>query len=192
MGRRKAFDPDTALERAMEVFWLKGFQATSVSDLLEAMAINRFSMYQTFGGKEALFLAALELYRRRWSAMIGEHLTRPGRARAVLADLLRQMGQQVVGDRLGRGCLIANSAAESRWLNPGAAALVRCSVASLEDAFARMLERAAAEGDLDASKDPRAHARFLIAAMNGIRDVAKLDRDPKRIHALVESLLATL
>jgi TetR/AcrR family transcriptional repressor of nem operon len=191
VGRRKQFDPAAALERAMEVFWLKGFQGTSVSDLLAAMAINRFSMYQTFGGKDELFLAALKLYRGRWSEMIAEHLARPGRARAVLAELLREMGRQVTSDKLGRGCLVANSAVELRCLGADAAKLVRGSVGSLEDAFTRTLERAAAEGDGDPRRDPRVHARFLLAAMNGIRDVAKMDPDRKRIHSLVETLVST-
>jgi TetR/AcrR family transcriptional repressor of nem operon len=192
VGRKRAFDPEAALERAMEVFWLKGFQSTSVSDLLAAMEINRFSMYQTFGGKDELFVAALELYRGRWSAMIAEHLSRTGPARAVLAELLREMGRQILTDKLGRGCLVANSAVEVRWLGAEAAALVRRSVDGLEDAFTRTLERAAAEGDLRPGRDARVHARFLVATMNGIRDVAKLDPDRKRIHGLVELLIETL
>ena len=63
MPRPKAFDPDAALHKAMQVFWERGYEATSVDDLVQCMGINRFSLYSTFGGKHQLFVAALERYR---------------------------------------------------------------------------------------------------------------------------------
>ena len=63
MPRPKAFDPDAALQQAMQVFWERGYEATSVQDLVQGMGINRFSLYSTFGGKHQLFVTALERYR---------------------------------------------------------------------------------------------------------------------------------
>lgn len=192
MGRAKEFEPELALERAMDLFWQKGYQNTSVSELLSAMGINRWSMYETFGDKQELFLAALQLYRRRWGQMIEAHLAQPGSPRAALVGLLREMGRQVVSDKLGRGCLMANSAVELRWLDPEAQKVVRGSLDGLERAFERVLESAAKSGELTRAQEPRRLARFLIAAMNGIRDRAKMDRDKERIHELVETLIATI
>jgi TetR/AcrR family transcriptional repressor of nem operon len=192
MGRQKQFDPEAALERAMEVFWQKGYQNTSVSELLAAMGINRWSMYETFGGKQELFLASLRLYRRRWSQLIADHLSQPGSAKAALTRLLREMGRQVTSDKLGRGCLIANSAVELRYLDPEAAQLVRGSLDSLEDGFVRALRCAAADGEIEGGRDPRQLSRFLLASMNGIRDVAKMGGDRKRIDELVETLVSLI
>jgi TetR/AcrR family transcriptional regulator, transcriptional repressor for nem operon len=192
MGRAKEFDPEVALERAMNVFWLKGYQNASVGELLTAMQINRWSLYETFGDKQELFLQALQLYRRRWGQMIAEHLAVPGSPKAALVRLLRAMGRELVSDTLGRGCLVANSAVELRYLDDEAQRVVRGSLDTLEGAFTRVLEGAAAAGELASPLPPRKLAAFLIAAMNGIRDVAKMDRDPKRIHELVESLLSIL
>lgn len=191
MARALAFDRDAALERALDVFWLHGYQATSINELLAAMAIGRGSLYATFGGKAELFVAVLELYRQRWAALIARHAQAPGRARAVLVELLRTMGREITSDRLGRGCLIANSAVELRHLDADAAQLVRHSLDRLEAVFVGLTARAAAEGELG-DREPRALARFLIAALNGIRDVAKAGGDRARIHDLVETLIAVL
>lgn len=188
--RPLAFDRDAALDRALDVFWLRGYQATSINELLAAMAIGRGSLYATFGGKPQVFLAVLERYRERWAALIARHARAPGPARAVMIDLLRAMGKEITSDRLGRGCLIANSAVELRHLDADAQQLVRQSLERLEATFTALTTRAAAEGDL--RQEPIALARFLIAALNGIRDVAKAGGDRARIHELVESLLAIL
>ncbi len=189
MPRPLAFDRDAALDRALEVFWLRGYQATSINELLAAMAIGRGSLYATFGGKAEVFTAVLELYRRRWAALIARHAQAPGPARAVLIELLRAMGKEITSDRLGRGCLIANSAVELRHLDPEAQRLVRQSLERLEATVTALTTRAAAEGELP-RHEPVALARFLLAALNGIRDVAKAGGDRARIHQLVESLLA--
>lgn len=190
MPRPRAFDRDAALERALDVFWLRGYQGTSINELLTAMQLGRGSLYATFGGKADVFAAVLDLYRQRWGAMIARHAQAPGPARAVLIDLLRAMGKEIVGDRLGRGCLIANSAVELRYLEPAAQQVVRHSIDRLEAVFTALTTRAATEGEL--RQDPVATARFLIAALNGIRDVVKAGGDRARIHDLVESLVATL
>ena len=192
MGRAKEFDPEQALVRAMEVFWLKGYQNASVGELLTAMKINRWSLYETFGDKQELFLAALQLYRRRWGQMIAEHLAAPGSPRAVMVRLLRAMGRDLVSDELGRGCLVANSAVELRYLDAEAQQVVRGSLETLEGAFTRVLERAKEAGELTSALPPRKLAAFLLASMNGIRDVAKMDRDAKRIHELVEALVSII
>jgi TetR/AcrR family transcriptional repressor of nem operon len=189
VARSLAFDRAAALDRALDVFWLRGYQATSINELLAAMEIGRGSLYATFGGKAEVFVAVLDLYRERWAALIARHAKAPGPARTVLIDLLRVMGQQITSDHLGRGCLIANSAVELRHLDGDAQQLVRQSLERLEATFTALTTRAAAEGAL-AQHQPVALARFLIAALNGIRDVAKAGGDRARIHELVESLLA--
>src|SRR5688572_16974461 len=110
MGRKLEFDPERALEAAMEVFWQRGYANASTSELLAAMRINRFSMYQTLGDKPQLFVKALQLYRERWRSFIAGQLASEGSPRAAVMRLFRAMGEQIVDDKLGRGCLIANSA----------------------------------------------------------------------------------
>jgi len=191
MGRPRQFDHDVALERAMDVFWTKGYAGASIDDLLTAMQIQRGSMYQAFGSKAELFVAALRLYRERWGEMIRGHVAAAdGPAREVLISLLRRMGAAAVDDPLRRGCLLANSAAALRDLDPDAAEVVRGGLGGLERLFADLLTRAAADGDLAPGRDPRAHARFLIAALDGVRNAAKAGASRRRLGELMESLIS--
>lgn len=202
MSRPRAFDPEVALEAAMEVFWTQGYRNTSVDDLLGAMGINRWSMYQTFGDKPQLFTRALELYRGRWAAFIELHLAEPSSPRAALMKLFRAQGIQAASDKLARGCLLASSAFEIKELPDDAARMVRESIARLEDRLARKIAEAQSCGEIDPRKDPDALARYLIASMNGIRGAARLaarqgEKAPAKraesdVGALVEIMLSAL
>ena len=198
MSRPRAFDPERALEAAMDVFWTKGYRNTSVDDLLAAMGINRWSMYQTFGDKPQLFTQALDLYRGRWSAFIARHLEDAQSPRAALMKLFRAQGIQAVSDKLGRGCLLANSAFEITELPDDAALRVRESVQRLEDKLTSTVIRAQEAGEIDPHKDARSLARYLIASMNGIRGAARLavragsGSTPDHLPELVEIMLSAL
>ncbi|MFK5956185.1 MAG: TetR/AcrR family transcriptional regulator [Planctomycetota bacterium] len=109
MSRPKSFDPEIALQNAMQVFWLHGFEATSIQMLLDAMGIERFSLYSTFGDKRSLFLAALGLYDRSTDENILQPLlTNPDGQAALEEVLLKRVPQNVFGDHNFRGCLLIN------------------------------------------------------------------------------------
>jgi TetR/AcrR family transcriptional repressor of nem operon len=192
MGRRCEFDPDQALEAAMQLFWQKGYQHTSVSELLDAMGINRWSMYETFGDKPQLFLKALLLYRQRWAAFIAEHLRAEGSPRAALMALVRAMGQEIVADKLMRGCLIANSAFELKQLEADAAEVVLSGLRNLEKAIAACIARAQEAGEIGRGHDPRTLARFMIASINGIRSTGRVETRRAALMELVEVALSVL
>lgn len=176
----------------MQVFWQKGYARTSVDDLLQAMGINRWSMYQTFGDKRRLFVKALTLYRERWRAFIREHLDKEGSPRAAVMGLLRAMGDQIVADRLNRGCLLASSSFEIDQLDPEAALIVTSGLRSLEDALTEAIARAQSAGEISGSKDARTLARFLIATVNGIRSAGKVEPRRGRLMELIETALSVL
>lgn len=192
MGRHREFDPDEALEAAMEVFWHKGYQHTSVNDLLEAMRINRWSMYETFGDKQQIFIRALNLYRSRWAAFIAQHLQQTGSPRTALLNLIRAMGRQIVDDKLGRGCLIANSAFDLRQLEPEAAAIVRAGLAGLENSIAACIRRAQEAGEISRAQDAPKLARFILASLNGIRSAGRVEQQRERLMELVEITLSVV
>lgn len=110
MPRQKEFDPERVLEKAMGVFWEKGYHATSVRDLVERMGINRFSMYDTFGGKRQLFLAALDRYTRRTrDGMLGA-LERSDQGLPAIRQYLMSVVDEYSARSGWRGCLMINSA----------------------------------------------------------------------------------
>ena len=134
MARPREFDIDIALERAMHVFWAKGFEAASLDDLCEATALSRSSLYGAFGGKRDLLLRSLERYAERGTARIAAILAVPP-IRDALATLLREFIDQIVAGPGRTGCFIGNCAAELGRRDRTVMAHVRRSLARIEATF---------------------------------------------------------
>jgi TetR/AcrR family transcriptional regulator, transcriptional repressor for nem operon len=118
MPRAKAFDPDEALQKAMQIFWEHGYGATSVDTLVQGMGMNRFSLYSTFGGKHRLFVAALERYRDTIVAdLVGELEHAVGR-RAAIRQFSMRLVNFFASSHGWRGCLITNTAVELALHDP--------------------------------------------------------------------------
>jgi len=167
IGRPRAFDVDLALDRALHVFWRKGYEGASLSDLTKAMRINRPSLYAAFGNKEALFRKTLDRYSKGPTAFSGDALRAPT-ARAVAERLLRGTVDLLTDRRTPRGCLIVQSALACG----DAADAVRKEVASRRDAgeaaLRRRFQRAKREGDLPANADPADLARYITTVVHGM------------------------
>src|SRR5207249_10480622 len=108
-GRPRAFDPDAALERAMHVFWAKGYECASLSDLTRAMRINRPSLYAAFGNKEQLFRKVLDRYVDGPLAYFGKALTAPN-ARDVIEQIFFGAARMASDPRFPAGCLMVQRA----------------------------------------------------------------------------------
>src|SRR5262249_40183335 len=160
IGRPRAFDIDKALDRALKVFWRKGYEGASLPALTKAMGINRPSLYAAFGNKEALFRKVLERYVEGPAAYLREALNEPT-ARAVAERLLGGAIDLLTDPRNPRGCLMVQGA-----LACGEAAesvrreLVSRRMAS-EVAVRKRFERAGLDGDLPAGSDPADLARYV-------------------------------
>ncbi|POM26189.1 HTH-type transcriptional repressor ComR [Actinomadura rubteroloni] len=188
MARTKEFDPDVALQKALELFWERGFEATSMADLVARLGIGRASLYATFGGKRDLYLAALQRYQERSDAV--EALARPGAALPAIRGVL---DAYVTADLASsRGCMIVNAAIETAPRDPAAARRVAASWDGLETALAAALVRARAQGEIPAGSDPRSLARFLLVVLQGLRVVGRADPDPRRLWDAVEHAMAAI
>lgn len=168
MSRPKEFNPDEALEKAMHVFWHKGYEATSMEDLLTAMDINRGSLYATFGDKRELFLKAMDLYcscdglGSRFSI-----LSQPGPALPLVKQFIDRMLEFGLSDPLRRGCMITNTVMELAPHEKEIGKKVVGRLRILEEAFYSLLTRAQREGELAKEKDARSLARVLTTMMQG-------------------------
>jgi AcrR family transcriptional regulator len=167
IGRPRAFDVDLALDRALHVFWRKGYQGTSLSDLTTAMRINRPSLYAAFGNKETLFRKTLDRYSKGPTAF-SDNALHARTARAVAERLLRGTVDLLTDRRTPRGCLIVQSALACG----GAAESIRKELASRreagEAALRRRFQRAKRERDLPANADPADLARYITTVMHGM------------------------
>lgn len=192
MARPKEFDPDEALDKAMHVFWHKGYEATSMEDLLSAMDLNRGSLYATFGDKRELFLKVMDRY---CTSFVGEKfslLDQPGPALPLLRRFIHGMVEGGLADPQRRGCLIANTVME---LAPHEKEIARktCQVLKAgEDTFFKILARAEAQGELAKDKDSRRLARFLVTMMQGTIVMIKSGASVDTVKQTVETALSIL
>jgi AcrR family transcriptional regulator len=166
-GRPRAFDIDRALDRAVVVFWRKGYEGTSLSDLTKAMGINRPSLYAGFGDKQALFSKVIERYTNGAACFTLQALQAPT-AREVAERLLFGAAESMCGGDHPAGCLLVQGALAAG----NEAASVRRELASQRDqaraAVYQRLQRAKKEGDLPHDADPAGLARYLITVVNGM------------------------
>jgi AcrR family transcriptional regulator len=181
-GRPRSFDRDAALERAIEVFWAKGYESASISDLTRAMGINPPSLYAAFGDKEQLFLEAIERYQavRGLSCPYGDAAT----ARDAFAALLAYMAEELTSSDHPRGCMMIMAAATASSASPKLQAAVASQRAESQSYMRARIERGIAEGDVPAGTDADALTDFFVTIISGMALQAK-------DGATRESLLAT-
>lgn len=192
MPRTKAFDPEAALKSAMDLFWRKGYEATSMRDLLDGMGIGRGSFYDTFGDKHTLFLATLDRFEETRTTWILEALEGPEPPMESIRYVFERTVDGLVGFEPRRGCLLANTAVELAPHDPEVAEKISHYVKRTEDAFARALERARAAGAIPADRDPIALARFLVNNLHGLRVMARAGADRETLEDTVRVVLQAL
>ncbi|GAA0923509.1 TetR/AcrR family transcriptional regulator [Nonomuraea longicatena] len=192
MARTKEFDPDAALQKALELFWERGYEATSMADLVAHLGVARASVYATFGGKRDLYLKALERYRRSRDAVLVEALSQPGPALPAVRALVEAYAEESLRDERRRGCMVVNAAVEIGARDPQAACRVEASWDTLETALTSALTRARAQGEIPDGKDPRALARFLLVVLQGMRVLGRAHPEPGRLRDAAEQALAAL
>ncbi|MER7762283.1 TetR/AcrR family transcriptional regulator [Streptomyces sp. NPDC097619] len=194
MARTKEFDPDAALRAALELFWRRGYEATSLSDLVEHLGIGRASLYATFGSKHELYLKALDRYGEEQGPRMLAELSRPGPALPAVREVVRRFAAEAGsdGERRRIGCFVTNTATELAPHDPAAARRVELSWEQAETLLHAALARAQAQGELPADRDPRALARMLLVLMQGLRVVGKATEDPARVRDAAEQALTLL
>jgi AcrR family transcriptional regulator len=164
-GRPRAFDPDAALDRAMHVFWAKGYEGASLSDLTRAMRINRPSLYAAFGNKEQLFRKVLDRYMDGPVAYFGEALAAP-KARDVVEEIFFGTARMADDPRIPAGCLMVQGALACG--DTSVRKEVAARRAAAEVALRRRLQQAKREGDLPKDADPAELAGYVMTVVRGM------------------------
>jgi len=190
-GRPRSFNTEKALDGALRVFWRKGYEGASLSDLTTAMGINRPSLYAAFGDKEALFRKALDRYMTEQACYVQEALNEPT-ARAFAERLLLGAAENMCGTGNPSGCLLVQGAIASG----GEADPVRRELISRrkagETAIRQRLKRAKAEGDLPAGSDPATLARYLATVTQGMAVQAASGASRNDLRRVAETALRAL
>lgn len=188
IGRPRAFDIDQALDRALEVFWRKGYEGATLGDLTAAMGINPPSLYAAFGNKEGLFRKALGRYEAKHETFWKEALAAPT-AREAIERLLKGTAASLGDKRNPPGCLIVQGALcggeECDTVKKELAACRDASVALIRE----RLKRAKRAGDLPADADPASLARYVATVIHGMAVQAASGASRKDLERVAETAL---
>lgn len=189
MGRPSGFERGEVLDRAMDLFWRTGYNATSIPELEAATGLGRGSIYNAFGDKEGLFVEVLERYRERYGTAHLAHLAHE-RPREGIRLMLSAIVDRMARAKLPPGCLVANTIVECDATGPKIQAMMRSGERALETAFRATIVRGIERGDLPPETDATAMAQYFAAVTQGLAVVHRASRDVKRLRNVIDTAMA--
>ena len=192
MGRPRLFDLDAAVGTALNVFWERGYGATTPAELLEAIGVGKGSFYNAFGSKHALFERALRRYGGDRVAGLARRLAESGPVRQRIKGYLERLAAPANDKTLRRGCFAANTAAELGRRDPVATKIVRRTFERMESVLEATLVEGQKTGELDRALDPEAVASLLLATLVGITVLAKVESPAARTRRIAQAVAALL
>ena len=192
MGRPKAFDADKAMDGAIDCFWARGYEAASVRDLADHMGIGGASLYNAFGGKRALFVAALERYANRSSRERIVRLEATGRPRQAIEAFLAEVIERSLKDPARKGCLFVNSALDVTPDDPELVEVVAGYLEEIRAFFQRNIEAGRRSGQMPRAIDPTEVSAHLLGVLLGIRVLARTRPERALLEGIARPALALL
>ena len=192
MARPREFDEATALEAAIECFWHRGYEATSVRDLADKMGISGPSLYNAYGDKRALFAQALEHYVDHSARALIKRLETSLPPKQAVRRFIEEIIDRSVNDRERRGCFLINSALEVAPHDRQLGALVADRLTEIEAFFYRSIKAAQAKGAVPRNRVARDLARLLLGVLLGIRVLARSKPERALLQGVARPALALL
>jgi TetR/AcrR family transcriptional regulator, transcriptional repressor for nem operon len=192
MAGKKSFQPEQALDKAMGLFWKQGYEGTSIEDLVQYMGLGRGSLYDTFGDKHALYLAALSRYLARYQARAAEFLQQTGPLSGLLERFFQAVIEELLSDPAARGCFLVNATIEMAPHDPEVDTIVQSALQEMEEGFYRLLIKAQVAGELSWTQDPHQLAHFLSGVLVSIRVLARGKRDRRVLQDVVKTALVVV
>lgn len=190
MSRPPTFDREKKIEEAMDLFWEQGYETTSVQDLVDHLNLNRSSLYNTFGGKDELYLEALDHYCRRDVRTLRQQLQNAPTAIRGIRQAFTSIAKRATKSCCG--CFTTNAAVECAPRNARIQKRARKAFSTMRTLFREAAEQAQKEGAIDPSRDPVALGRYLTNAYNGIHLTAKTSPPEEIVRDIVEETLKGL
>lgn len=191
-GRPLEFDPDAALDAAMQVFWRNGYENTSMQDLLEVMQISKSSLYQAFGGKQALFERCMTRYGDEMIGSLREALEASPSGLSFIRQFLESVLDEARGVCETRGCLVLNTANEFARRNPRIAEAVSRGLNRFHEVLLAAVERTQKEGDIPPDRNASMLATYLVSSMSGLKTMSKAGAGEKALKGIIDLTLKAL
>ncbi|MDQ6531624.1 TetR/AcrR family transcriptional regulator [Flavobacterium sp. LHD-85] len=182
MARTKEFNEDQALDKAIEIFWHKGYNGTSAQDLVNHLGLSRSSLYDTFGDKQKLFVKSLKRYQKQNLDSLNELFENAENIKTALTDIFKQAVIESLQDRITKGCFMVNSAVELAMHDPEIAKIVHDNQKVVEDIFCNAVKKGQDLSQISDRQDARSLARFIFNNYSGIRVLARAGEKDKQVY----------
>lgn len=192
MARIREFNTEMVLDKAVLLFWKRGFNGVSTQELIDEFGISKSSLYGAFGDKLQLFMMSLERYRLGIIAKIIPRLDNCILVKNEIKKILTETSNDALSDKDQKGCFIVNCSIELAPHNGEIARVILTHRIRIEAAFTSALKRAIKSGEISSQKNPEKISRLICNAMSGIYVEAKYIRDKKYFAGLISAILETL
>lgn len=192
MPRPKNFNKEDVLNNAMQLFWQKGYEATSIQDLVAHLGINKQSLYDTFGDKQTLYLSALQNYRLENELWLNSLNLGNGSVKESFKLLFESVISSVCDDSERKGCFLTNATIESGSQNQEISKICVEGMQSFEKRFSNLIKQGQASGELKKELDADGIASFFYVILNGLRAVSKIKEDREKLREVIKNTLSVL
>jgi TetR/AcrR family transcriptional repressor of nem operon len=193
MPRAREFDEDTALAKAAALFWRNGYHNTSMQELVVETGVCRASLYETYGDKHALYLKALDYYRRSATQQFNDATAVADSAEAKIQAMFEVVVNQLVSDEAGKGCFMTNATLEMLPdYRPTVGPLLADNLDDLRQRFALLLQQGVTSGEFRFDLPVKDTTQFLLSLIGGLNVVGKVDPNPATLNGIVETGLRLL
>jgi TetR/AcrR family transcriptional repressor of nem operon len=192
MARTKDFDENEVLTKAIQLFWHKGYNGTSMQDLVDALGISRSSLYDTYTDKHTLFIKALESYQVEGAAKIQQIIDQTDSAKETIKKLLELTTNDLLFDKQQKGCFMVNAQVEVAPHDQEVGKLVCDNEQQMNEAFYQVIKKGQESGEIKNNQDARALARFVFNAVKGMRVTAKSTPDQEIFDDIIKLTVSVL
>ncbi|MBO3699252.1 TetR/AcrR family transcriptional regulator [Roseivirga sp. E12] len=192
MARTKSFVESEVLDKALNLFWTQGYNATSIQDLVDHLGINRASIYDTWGDKHGLYLETLRQYRRNNSSKLLEKLRSEQSAKKIIKDFLDDIVADSSTDAMKKGCYLSNSATELANCDQVINDIFTDNRIKMEGVLNELIKEGQESGEFSTRHSSEAYARFIFNTAGGMRVLAKGDISEAELADVVSIALSAL
>lgn len=192
MARTKDFDEDEVLRKAICIFWDKGYNGTSMQDLVDGLGISRSSMYDTFTDKHTLYVKSLESYQKTADDQVCNIIKTNTSAKAAIRQLLELTVNDLIGDNQQKGCFMVNAEIELAAHDDCVKEVICRSVQNMEEAFYMAIVKGQESGEIQVRQDARALSRFISNTIKGLQVSAKSITERAFFDDIIQTTLSVL
>lgn len=190
MARNKEFDPAEKLEKARDLFWEKGYNATSMQDLVDTMGLNRGSIYDTYGDKHSLYLQCLTDYVNKNACSCSSMAQMQGTPLEVIGSAINAIVENSISNE--KSCMVVKSTFELANSDEEVRKLAKKNIEQMSKLFEALIVKAQVVGEINKDINPALLADFIVSSFSGFSQNYALFRNPKQVRKMAALLIESL